>query len=157
MRNFINTITTLLVLVGIIMMGAGIWGAAYTYNKVSQEKITTPSDSTIPNRAVRGPLTLKAQADIIREHVLRTTGGKVYAEVPRQIPKIDEAGNPVLDETGEPVMVANKDRDTWITATTLTTALNLGLLSYALSALVFFMGLVFILLGALTRESFKRK
>jgi hypothetical protein len=62
--------------------------------------------------------------------------------MPRLIAQLDTAGNPVLAEDGNPVMVANSARDLWITSTTLTTALNLGIITYAYGALVLFLGLI---------------
>lgn len=75
------------------------------------------------------------------------TGGKIYSEMPRQIPKLDSNGTPVVDQDGTPVMVANTARDIWITAMTLITALNLGLIAYAFSGLALSLGLIFILNG----------
>ena len=86
-------------------------------------------------------------ADIIREHTLDSTGGKTFAEMPRQIPKIDENGAAVLDEEGKAVMTSNTARDIWITATTLITALDLGIISYAFSGLALLLGLILILIG----------
>ena len=115
----------LAVLVGIIMVIGSIWGIAFTYRNVAQEKIVTAADSSIPNVPLRGPMTLKAQADIIREHTLKSTGGKTYAEMPREIQQLDSAGNAIFDKNGKPVMIPNTNRDLWITSMTLTTALNL--------------------------------
>jgi hypothetical protein len=134
---------------GIMLVIGGIWGIAFTYKNVAQENIITPADASIPNTPVRGPLTLKAQADIIRAHTLETTGGKTYAEMPRQIEKLDSLGVPILDENGKQIMVPNTARDMWVTATTLTTALNLGIMAYAFSGLVFVLGLISILAGVL--------
>lgn len=114
----------------------------FTYTNVAREHIVTPADASIPNAPVRGPFTLMAQADIIRTHMLRMSDGKTFAEMPRQIPKVDEDGNPVFDEDGKPVMVANAARDTWITATALITALNLGIVTYAFSAFTLLFGLI---------------
>lgn len=132
---------------GIVLTIGGAWGVTFIYTNVARENITTPDDASIPGVPVRGPFTLKAQADIIRTHTLKTTEGKTFAEMPRQIPKIDENGAPVLDESGKPVMVANAARDMWITATTLTTALNLGILSYTLSGFMLLFGVVSIWTG----------
>ncbi|MEK7787021.1 MAG: hypothetical protein AAB658_16585 [Chloroflexota bacterium] len=122
-------------------------GIVFTYKNVARENITTTDDASIPSVPVRGPLTLKAQADIIRVHTLKITDGKTFSEMPRQIAKIDSAGNPVLDENGKSVMVPNTARDIWITATTLTTALNFGIMAYAFFGLILFFGFILIWIG----------
>ena len=127
---------------GLVLVVGALWAISFTYTNVARENITTPDDASIPGAPVRGPFTLIAQADIIRTHMLRTSGGKTFAEMPRQIPKVDESGNPVLGEDGKPVMVANTARDLWLTATTLITALNLGIITYAFSGFVLLFGLV---------------
>lgn len=119
----------------------------FTYKNITAENIVTPADATVPNKPVAGPLTLRAQSEVIRKHTLASTGGKTYAEMPRQIEKIDANGRPVLDSSGKPVMVPNTARDIWITATTLTTALNLGVLTYVFSALVILFGLISVWTG----------
>ena len=147
MSKLLKFVSVVIIVMGILMVCGGAWGAVYISQHVVQEKITTPEDASIPNVLVKGPLTLKAQADIIRHHTLTMTGEKTFAEMPRQIPKVDANGSAVLGEDGKPVMVANTARDIWITATTLITALNLGLLSYAFSGLAVVLGIVFILIG----------
>ena len=132
---------------GVILVGGAIWGIVFTYQNIARENITTPDDASIPGVPVRGPFTLKAQADIIRTHVLKTTKGKTFAEMPRQIPKVDESGQSVLDESGKPTMIANTARDLWITATTLTTALNLGIITYTFSGFILLFGLISIWTG----------
>ena len=102
--------------VGVGGIVAGSWSIFYTYSSIAGENIVTPDDAAIASQPVRGPLTLKAQADIIREHALRMTGGKTFAEMPRTVQKRDESAQPILDENGEPVMVPNAARDIWITA-----------------------------------------
>jgi hypothetical protein len=143
MTKLLKVSSFLAISAGIILLIGGFWGITFTYRNIAQGKIVTPGDASIPEKPVRGPFTLKAQADIIREHTLKSTGGKTFAEMPRQIQKIDQAGQPVLGPDGKPVMVANTARDIWITATTLTTALNLGILTYSFSGL-------FILLGGIS-------
>lgn len=142
---------------GVALIVAGGAGILFTRENVRREHITTPSDASIPQHAVEGPLTLKAQADIIREHMLKTSGGKTFAEMPREIPKLDQAGTPILGADGKPVMTANTSRDLWITATSLITALNLGILAYALCGLTIFLGFLLMwvayVLGVLLRYS----
>lgn len=149
MNKLLKNVSILAIIAGILLTIGGAWGIAYTYKNVAREKIVTPEDSALPNQPVRGPLTLKAQGDIIREHTLKISGGKTYAEMPRQTEKLDSAGKPVLDGEGKTVMVDNAARNIWVTATTLATALNLAMLSYAFSAVVFIIGILFILFGFL--------
>jgi len=147
MKKLLKVSSILAVVVGAVLVAGAIWGIVFTYQNITRENITTPEDASIPGVPVRGPFTLKAQADIIRAHALRISEGKTYAEMPRQIEKVDENGQPVLDEKGELVMTANTARDLWITATTLTTALNLGIVTYAFSAFILLFGLISIWTG----------
>lgn len=137
----------MITILGVLLVCGGLWGAIFISQQVAKENITTPDDASIPGILVQGPFTLKAQADIIRKHTLSMTGGKTFAEMPRQITKLDSNGSAVVGEDGKPVMVANTTRDIWITATTLTTALNLGIISYAFSGLALVLGLLFVLIG----------
>ncbi len=147
MKKLLKFSSGLAIVAGIAMVVAGIWGICFTYKNISAENIITPSDARIPEVVVRGPLTLKAQADIIREHTLRMTDGKTYAEMPRLVPRLDNEGRPVLNEEGEPVMVPNEARNIWITATALITALHLGILTYVFSGLILLLGLISIWTG----------
>ena len=147
MKKMLIVSSALAVGAGAVMLVGGLWALAFTYQNIAQEKIVTPDDASIPSTPVRGPLTLKAQADVIRMHTLKSTGGLTFAEMPRQVPKMDAEGDAVLDAEGEPVMVANTARDMWVTATTLTTALNLGIITYLFSGLVTLFGLISIWTG----------
>lgn len=133
--------------VGIGALAGGVFGAWYTWDQAAVQNITTPDDAVIPETAVRGPFTMWAQADIITHHQLDRTGGLYYSEMPRQVAQLDDAGSPVLDANGEPVMVPNADRASWLDATTLTTALSLGIVSYALSAMAIVIGVTLALVG----------
>lgn len=110
---------------GLVLVAGGLWALNFTYQNVVRENIVTPDDASIPGAPVRGPLTLMAQADIIRTHALKSSGGKTYAQMDREDPK----------------------RATWVTATTLITALNLGIISYAFSAFTILFGLISIWTG----------
>ncbi len=156
MKKLLNISSRLTVIVGIGLIVGGIWGIYFTYQSIARENIVTPLDASISGRPVRGPFTLMAQSDIIRHHTLTVTGNKTFAEMPRQIAKLDEKGQPVLDAEGKSVMVDNTARDIWITATTLTTALNLGILTYALSGLVILFGLTLILIGIISGVLIRR-
>lgn len=151
MKKILNVAAISYAVVGIALLVGGAWGASYTCKGIAREKIVTTDDAAIPGKPVRGPLTVLAQADVIRKHTLEITGGMTYAEMPREIPKLDEARNPVLDPSGKPVMEPNRARDIWVTATTLMTALDLAILAYALSALAIVGGLVLIGTAVLLR------
>ncbi len=122
-------------------------GAAYTYNTAVTENVTTPDDARIPEAAVRGPFTMWAQADIITHHQLDRTEGLRYSEMPRTVDQVDEAGNVVLDEAGAPVQVPNDARLSWLDATALTSALNLGTIAYAFSAFAMVVGVAMTAFG----------
>lgn len=62
--------------------------------------------------------------------------------MPKEVTKLSQDGLPVLDENGDPVMVSNEARNIWITATALTTALNLGILTYVFSSIVILFGFI---------------
>ena len=142
------TIVALLAFVvgGFSVLG-GFGGIVYTYQQAAVENITTPGDAVFAEVPVRGPLSMWAQSDIITEHQLNRTEGLRYAEMDREVPQVDEAGEPILDEAGEPVMGPNHDRLSWIDATALTTVLGVGIISYAFSAFAIAVGAVFIGMG----------
>jgi hypothetical protein len=135
MNKLLKFSSILAVVAGIVLVIGGVWGICFTYTNIVREKIVTPADAAIPEQPVRGPFTLKAQADIIRHHTLDTTGGKTYAEMSRQDPA----------------------RDIWITATTLTTALNLGILTYVFSGLIILLGGISIWTGVVFRALARRQ
>jgi hypothetical protein len=146
-RRLLAVVGILSLVVGIGSLFGGVFGAVYTWNQAAAENITTPDDAIFPEVPVRGPLSLYAQSNIITHHQLDSTEGLRYAEMPRQVPQLDEAGNPVLDQAGEQVMIPNAARASWINATTLTTALNLGLMAYALAAFAIVIGITLTLSG----------
>ncbi len=139
MKKLLKLSSVLAIVAGIAMVIGGIWGIVFTYTNVARENITTPADASIPNTPVRGPFTLKSQADIIRQHVLKMTNGQTYSEMSQKTSKIDQ--------NGEVVMVSNDARNIWITAITLITALNLGIITYIFSGLITFLGLISIWTG----------
>jgi len=133
--------------VGFGSMAGGIFGAWYTWDQAVAQDVTTPDDAVIPETPVRGPFTMWAQADIINHHQLERTEGLYYSQMEREVPQVGENGEAVLDENGEAVMVPNEARSSWLNATTLTTALSVGIISYALSALAFVVGLTLVFSG----------
>jgi hypothetical protein len=146
-RRMLVVVGILALVVGFGSIAGGVVGAVFTWNQAAAQNIVTPEDASIPNTPVRGPFTMLSESAIINHHQLENTGGLYYAEMPRQVPQVDEAGNPVIGEDGQPVMVANAARASWITATTLTTALSVGVLAYALSAFAVVVGITLVASG----------
>lgn len=147
MKKLLQFSSIFAIVCGIILVLGSLWGIKFTYENVAREKIVTPEDASIPKAPVRGPFTLMSQAEVIRMHTLKSTLGKTYAEMPRQIAVFDKDGMPVLDEKGQQIMAPNTARDLWITATALTTALNLGIITYVFSGLILLFGLISIWTG----------
>jgi hypothetical protein len=133
-------VAILAIVVGLGSVLGGLGGMIYTWQSAAVENINTPSDAAIAGAPVRGPFTMWAQADIITQHQLNRTDGLRYAEMPARIPQLDDAGDPVIGSDGEPVLVPNADRASWINATALTTVLNMGLMAYMLSLFAIVIG-----------------
>jgi hypothetical protein len=133
--------------VGFGSMAGGIFGAWYTWDQAVAQDVVTPDDAAIAETPVRGPFTMWAQSDIITHHQLESTEGLYYSQMSRTVPQVDESGAAVLDENGEQVMVPNEARASWFNATTLTTALGLGIVAYALSAFAMVVGLTLMFTG----------
>ena len=146
-QKLLAAVAIFAIVVGIGSVLGGLGGAAYTWQQAAAQDITTPDDARFAEVPVRGPLSMWAQQDIITHHQLDRTGGLYYSQMEREVPVVDEAGEPVLDENGEPVMGPNEARNSWITATTLTTSLSMGIMAYALSAFAIVVGLTLAALG----------
>ena len=76
--------------------------------------------------------------------------------MPQQVAKLDASGSAVIGKDGKPEMIPNAARNIWVTATTLTTALNLGIIAYLISGLTILFGLssiwVGVVFGALSKK-----
>ena len=168
----------LFMLSGVVMITQGYAAKTEVKNEIAAEKLTIPAaerpdgsrDEVVLKEvpaeyrgaAVTDAAGLRYMRAVIRGHTLNSTGGKTFSEMPRTIPKLDEAGNPVLDEDGKSVMVPNTARDLWITSTTLQTALMQGYLALKVADLVTGVGALAIALGAamlfvLTPVAFAKK
>ena len=95
----------------------------------------------------------RAFALVMREHVLEGTGGLTYAEMGRFVSAEnpdDPAGTSdeeaaLKDEEGNPV--SNSARNTWVTATALTTALNVSYMAERLAVFGIVVGVALLLTG----------
>jgi hypothetical protein len=121
------------VIFGIVLIGAGLFMVREARNANQEvkdalvgERIITAEDAEIPLEPVDGPEEAKAQADIIRDHALRITGGKTYAELDRNDP----------------------NRATYLNSVTLRTALMESYLAFKVADLVLGVGIIIAMLGA---------
>ena len=92
-------------------------------------------------------------AQYMRIHALESSGGLTYAEMGRFV-SADDPSNPagtsdeaaaLKDEDGKPV--ANAARNTWVTETALSTALNMSYMASQLSLFGIVVGIALILTG----------
>ena len=92
-------------------------------------------------------------AQYMRIHALESSGGKTYAEMGRFV-SADDPSNPagtsdeaaaLKDEAGKPV--ANAARNTWVTETALSTALNMSYMASQLSLFGIVVGIALVLTG----------
>jgi hypothetical protein len=139
-KSFVLLLAGILAMtIGFGAIAGGMFGAWYTWDQAVAQDVVTPDDAAIPETPVRGPFTMWAQADIITQHQLDGTDGLYYSQMDREVPAVDE--------NGDAVMVPNEARASWLNATTLTTALSLGILSYALAAFAFLTGITLVVVG----------
>jgi hypothetical protein len=137
--------------IGSIVVGAT--GVNEVRDKLAQEKIVGTDDSSIPGQKVDTGSEAKAFADVMRTHALESSGGLTYAEMGRFVsaanpddPKgtSDEAAA-AKDESGTPV--PNRARDTWVTETALSTALNVSFFAERVAFFSIAMGIMLLLTG----------
>lgn len=90
-------------------------------------------------------------AEYMRIHALESTGGLTYSELGRYQAKdgspagTDEFSEAATDENGKPI--PNGARNTWVTATALTTALNVSFMADNLALFGIVVGIALLLSG----------
>lgn len=130
----VNVIGIIVIVIGVGMIVAGIATYSFASLRLSTEKITVAEDAAfLAGKEVKGPFTAMAQADIISTHTENITGGKTYAEIPREEAEL---------------------RNTAMQSSFLQASLFTSVIAFGVSALVVVLGIVFALLGfALIRVS----
>jgi len=118
--------------VGVAFIIAGsymVYEGRVAHNEVrdtlADERVVSSEDADIPLVPVTGPAEAKAQAQAIHEHILKTTGGKTYAELDRNDP----------------------NRAQYLNSITLRTALMESYMAFKTADLVSGIGLIVIVLG----------
>jgi hypothetical protein len=136
---------------GVTSMVVGYNGRQEVRDTLAEENIVGPEDSTIPGQLVDTGSEARAQADIMRKHMLESSQGLTYAEMgrfatpdgdPKGTNNSDLAAN---DVNGKPV--ANAVRNQWVTETSLATALNTAYFAEQVGVFAIVMGVALMLTG----------
>jgi hypothetical protein len=147
--------STVLILLGIGTVVVGAIGFNEVRDTIAQEKITATEDvgelgvNLEPGQEIETGAEAREFAKVIRAHALEITGGRTYSEMGRYLTSSgDETNDPAeaaTDENGQPVQ--NQTRNLWVTATSLTTALNAAFLSERVALFAMVMGGALLLTG----------
>ena len=165
--------SSVLVLLGLAMIVIGIVGRADVQDRLAQENIvgspdmtpeaTEPAveeaglsgevevpDCSVADEEVDTGSKAKCFADYIRVHALEATGGKTYAEMPRAV--FVDSGKPVPEDQIDKALASgeaedNPERNIWINATALSTALNTSFFAESVALFTIVVGIALILIG----------
>jgi hypothetical protein len=151
-----------LIVFGVVAIALGVNGYTTTRDAIKDEGITfgEADDPAVAEHAsqwageqVKTGDQARAFAKIMREHTLESSGGLTYAQMGRFV-SADDPDNPAgtsdeaaaaKDENGEPI--PNAARDTWVTETALTTALNMSYMAERLAVFGIVVGIALLLTG----------
>ncbi len=151
-----------LVIFGAAAIYMGMDGRSTVRDSLKQEQITfgAADDPAVAKHAsqwadeqVTNGTQARAFAEVIREHALEGSGGLTYAQMGRFI-SADDPENPagtsdeaaaLKDKQGNPV--SNGARDTWVTATALSTALNVSYMAEQMALFGIVVGIALLLSG----------
>jgi hypothetical protein len=161
-----------LIVLGVATIVVGVTGRAEVRDTVERERIVgtpdmtpeatrtalkeaglndvEPPDCTAAGTPVDTGTKAKCFADYIRVHALEATGGQTYSQMPRFMgkngrPTADQARAAVDPQSGKPV--DNPQRNIWITATALTTALNTSYFAEQVALFSLVVGIALLLIG----------
>jgi hypothetical protein len=152
-----------LIAFGIVAIYMGVDGRSTVRDSLKQEEIffgNAEEDEAVAEHAeqwsedqVQTGDQARAFALVMREHTLEGSGGLTYAQMGRfqsAADPDDPAGTSdeeaaAKDETGQPI--SNPSRDTWVTETALTTALNMSYMAEQLSIFGIVVGVALLLAG----------
>jgi hypothetical protein len=151
-----------LIVFGIAAIYMGIDGRNTVRDSIKQEQIVfgDAEDPAVARYAeqwageqVTNGTQARAFAQVIHEHALESTGGLTYAQMGR-FQSADDPDDPkgtsdeeaaAKDENGEPI--PNFSRNTWVTATSLSTALNVSYMAEQLAIFGIVVGVALLLTG----------
>jgi hypothetical protein len=163
----------LLVVLGIALIVIGIVGGSVVRDRLSDEQIVGTPDMTpeltqqaldesgladvidVPDCSVADDevdtgTEAECFARYMRVHALESTGGKVYAEMPRAVFK--DTGKPVPEEQASAALssgeaIDNPERQIWVTETALATALDTSFFAEGVATFAIVVGVALILVG----------
>ena len=163
----------ILVLLGIAMIIVGVIGGSEVGDRLADEKIVgTPDmtseltqqaveeagiadvvdipDCSVANEEIDTGAEAECFARYMRIHALESTGGKVYAEMPRAVFK--DTGKPVPEEDASAALadgsaIDNPERQIWVTETSLATALDTSFFAQGVATFAAIVGIALILIG----------
>jgi hypothetical protein len=155
--------SAVLIVFGIVAIAMGVDGRTTVRDSIKQEQIyfgNAAEDEAVAKHAEQWSeqqvLTgeqARAFALVMRDHALESSDGLTYAEMGR----FESAANPddpkgtsdeaaaAKSETGEPI--PNAARNTWVTETALTTALNMSYMAEQLALFGIVVGVALLLTG----------
>lgn len=151
-----------LVVFGVVAIVMGVNGFTTVRDSIEQENIVfgAADDPAVAKHAeqwagqqVETGEQARAFALVMREHALESSGGLTYAEMGRYV-AADDPESPagtsdpeaaLKDEEGNPV--PNAARNTWVTATALSTALNMSYMAEQLAIFGVVVGVALLLTG----------
>jgi hypothetical protein len=151
-----------LVIFGAVAIYMGVDGRSTVRESLKQEQITfgaadDPAVAKYASQWAEEPVLTGTQArafaQVIHEHALTGTGGLSYAQMGRFV-SADDPENPagtsdeaaaLKDEKGSPV--SNTARNTWVTATALSTALNVSYMAEQIALFGIVVGVALLLSG----------
>ena len=115
--------------------------------KAGLKNVSFPTCS-VADKAVTSGTTARCFAQYMRIHALEASGGLPYSQMPRFATADGKGTNDAtmaMMANGQPV--ANAARDTWVTETALSTALNVSFMASQLSLFSIVIGLALLLTG----------
>jgi hypothetical protein len=118
------------IVLGVLLIVGGIGTWTVVRSTLADQRITTPEDACLSERAVTGPFTAYCQAKIIEKHTLDITEGQTYAELDREDPR----------------------RATAMNASFLQASLFTSILAFGVAAMAIGIGVLFILIGLGIRD-----
>lgn len=86
--RFVELAGLVIAVIGALMLIGGIGTWTMVQTELAAEQITVTEDAaTNAGKVVNGPFTAYSQAEVIKEHSLKASGGKTYAQLDREDPK----------------------------------------------------------------------